>query len=244
MAYWETGVMLEAFVSITSGLVLWIGAWDALEIVLPPGWPWRLLLVAIGIFGLYSTRTMYEESLVKMMRGGRGERVDAAVGVGTATGGDRSRNAEAAGTSSGSGEASEEAELGGASMLDNVSRGSDEASPSPAAASAQPLRPFHDAPRLDARKCCRALYVIMAGLLLWVGLWDLIDYTLLPLVFRGSAFSCKRAEAQPGPRQILEVPGCLFVKLLAMTLGIVGLWATRSLYGSDQEQAAQFTRFQ
>ena len=66
----------------------------------------------------------------------------------------------------------------------------------------------------------------------------------LPLVTRlgNSSRLCAAAEASPGPLQLVRAPGCLAVKLVLMAIGVVGLWATRSLYGREQVHTAQFSR--
>ena len=53
--------------------------------------------------------------------------------------------------------------------------------------------------------------------------------------------SCAAAEAHPGPVQVVRAPGCLAYKLLVGLVGVVGLWATRALYGRTYVHTPQFT---
>ena len=108
-----------------------------------------------------------------------------------------------------------------------------------------PSRPFFDAPRLDVKRCWRATFAICVGLTVWVGFWDLIDYHLFPLAFRvanGTQSLCEAAEAEPGPMQLVRSPACIVLKLTLFLVGVVGMWATRSLYGTTQVHTAQFSR--
>ena len=111
----------------------------------------------------------------------------------------------------------------------------------PAAASeggAEPARrgrTYFNAPPFSALKCGRALLAIFVGLTLWVGVWDLVDYHLLP-----AAVAACAAEADDGGPRL----GCALVKLGLIALGALGLYCTRSLYGERSKGAAQFQRFQ
>ena len=100
-------------------------------------------------------------------------------------------------------------------------------------------RVFFDAPRPDARRCCCALYLYVVGLCVWVGIWDLVDYHLLPLLSN----TCAAAEAAPGPSQLVHAPACVALKAALVVIGIVGLWGTRSLYGAEQARSAAHQRF-
>ena len=54
---------------------------------------------------------------------------------------------------------------------------------------------------------------------------------------------CDAADADPGPRQLLRAPACVALRLGIFAIGVGGLWVTRSLYGTVQVHAAQFSRF-
>ena len=132
----------------------------------------------------------------------------------------------------------------GASATDvgaaRIVRPTDSRPPSGSSASS---RAFFDAPRPDARRCSRAVFAILVSLTVWVGLWDLFDYSVLPLLTDHNGTSlCGDAEANPGPAQLIRAPGCIALKLLLIAIGVVGLWATRSLYGANQVHSAMFTR--
>ena len=53
--------LCEALCAITSSVLLWIGAWDLIELLVPNTWPSKLLMVVLGTLGLYLTRTLYED---------------------------------------------------------------------------------------------------------------------------------------------------------------------------------------
>ena len=78
---------------------------------------------------------------------------------------------------------------------------------------------------------------ILLGLTVWVGIWDLVDYTILPAITNSS---CAVAETQPGPSQLTKSFGCIATKISVIVLGTGGLWVTRSLYGSTDVAEAQF----
>ena len=103
------------------------------------------------------------------------------------------------------------------------------------AALMHPRNTYFNAPPLSALKCGRALLAIFVGLTLWVGVWDLVDYHLLP-----AAVAACAAEADDGGPRL----GCALVKLGLIALGALGLYCTRSLYGERSKGAAQFQRFQ
>jgi hypothetical protein len=239
--------MCEAIVSIASGMLLWLGFWDALEIVLPPEWYWRLAMIGVGIVGLFATRTMYDKSMLARVRSRRTECASASMlsGMEMANGGDAASNDTAAGHGAG---ASSTRAVGASPGADGEASApaGDGGAPAPAPAATRQARPFFDAPRPDARRCCRAVFAILVGLTLWVGLWDLVDYTLLPALFHGRDGSsvCEAAEADPGPRQLVRAPACLAIKLMLMICGVTGLWGTRALYGTVQVHSSQFARFE
>ena len=81
LRYWEPCAFFEALVSIFSGMLLWMGFWDLIEMLLPPDAFTRLAMIAVGIIGLFGTRTMYDKSVLQSVRSRseREERADAAM---------------------------------------------------------------------------------------------------------------------------------------------------------------------
>jgi hypothetical protein len=67
---------------------------------------------------------------------------------------------------------------------------------------------------------------------LQVGLWDLIDYFIIPAIFDVCS------------EENLPSLGCLGVKLSLVLVGAVGLYWTRSLYGDTRVHSAQFQRYE
>jgi hypothetical protein len=327
LRYWEPCAFLEALVSIFSGMLLWMGFWDLIEMLLPSDAFTRAAMILIGVMGLFATRTMYDKSVLEVTRGSedRIERDDAAmlssmemairgggsdgggcgscgsaVGGGSSTcgsdghtgrcscssGNDMSSAAGGGGDGLGSSSSSSSsscncscssssaivaaadrgpravqsddgaARAGHGSLAktdeeDTTTRSQSLATatrpaPPPTTTTARPPRRFFDAPPPDARRCGRALFAILVGLTLWVGLWDLVDYHLIPAAFPGAhntSSICEAADADPGPAQLLLAPGCVVVRLALFAIGVGGLWVTRSLYGTVQVHAAQFSRF-
>jgi len=83
----------------------------------------------------------------------------------------------------------------------------------------------------SSQRCARALGAILAGLTLWVGLWDLVDVHLLPNVF-------ETCQDEP-------TVGCALVKVGLAAIGGLGLYCTRSLYGDvgrPENSQVQFSR--
>ena len=87
------------------------------------------------------------------------------------------------------------------------------------------------------------------GLVLWVGIWDLTDYHIIPTititVTNSDLGVCQHAvdEAwEPGLREILNHPGCAVTKALLIVVGALGLYVTRSLYGASPAASAMFQR--
>jgi len=232
-------VFLEALVSITSGMLLWMGFWDLLEIIVPPDACWRVIMIAIGVLGLLVTRTMYDVSLVARVRQQRAHAEHATSSLVS--------NMEL-----GSVAASDGAVPAGA--IQKCASTSTNGCCTPASTNTHeaPMathgiassRPYFDAPPIKAQRCGSAVFATLIGLTLWVGLWDLVDYHIVPALFTGinGTYVCTDAEADPGPWHIVRTPACLGVKLLLMLIGVVGLWATRSLYGSRRRPEAQFSR--
>ena len=70
----------EAFVSITSGVLIWMGFWDFIDTyVVPERWWAKLLMIVFGAIGLFCTRTLYDKEMLHAIRAstGLGERPDA-----------------------------------------------------------------------------------------------------------------------------------------------------------------------
>ena len=305
LRYWEPCAFFEALVSIFSGMLLWMGFWDLIEMLLPPDAFTRLAMIAVGIIGLFGTRTMYDKSVLQSVRSRseREERADAAMlssmeMANYAGEGEGSNAADAGGKGGGSGSSSSSSGNGdgmssrsvtivgsegftditpskeacskdrnargsssGGAAVSAASAGASAAeaqmtcvAPTPTAlsmdATAPPCqrthRPFFDAPRPDAKLCSRAVFAILVGLTLWVGLWDLVDYHLLPQAFPGpnnASSICESADADPGPWQLVQAPACACIRLVIFAVGVAGLWVTRSLYGTVQVHTAQFSRF-
>ena len=58
----------EALVSISSGMLLWMGFWDIIEMLIPNDAIWRLVMIGVGVAGLFLTRTLYSKSLLTEVR--------------------------------------------------------------------------------------------------------------------------------------------------------------------------------
>ena len=281
--YFEPLAVAEAFVSITSGVLIWMGFWDFIDTyVVPERWWAKLLMIVFGAIGLFCTRTLYDKEMLHAIRAstGLGERPDAGLlplhtdsaapttpgGEAAAAAAPRCRSATAAASGSGgrtapsadaaaelppaddgAGTAAVAAACTAAAPAAAAGAG-DAPAAAPAAASAAPAaaseggaeparrgRTYFNAPPFSALKCGRALLAIFVGLTLWVGVWDLVDYHLLP-----AAVAACAAEADDGGPRL----GCALVKLGLIALGALGLYCTRSLYGERSKGAAQFQRFQ
>ena len=73
--------MLEASVSIVSGVLIWMGIWDLMDLYIVPDTLWgKLLMVLFGMIGLLGTRTLYDKEMLQAMRmsNGLGGRPDSA----------------------------------------------------------------------------------------------------------------------------------------------------------------------
>ena len=66
--YFEPVAVAEALAAITSGVLIWMGWWDLLEILLPPDWYFRLILIIIGLVGLIMTGTLYDRTMLQTVR--------------------------------------------------------------------------------------------------------------------------------------------------------------------------------
>lgn len=273
--YFEPCAIAEALIALTSGVLIWMGWWDLLEILLPRDWYWRLILIILGAAGLFATRTLYDQATLNNRRrrrrtrsrsdennSSRDERPSASMlsSMEMATI-DRSHSAvdvEAQSDGGGGADVGGGARLtpsrGDQSPMINPTRGLNAAVEQNACAAegeSPPHSPggmplFFNAPPPDARLCGRALWALIVGLTVWVGIWDLIDYNLLPALFTAAnSTGCMGAEAHPGPSQLWRAPGCVVVKLLLVFIGVVGLWVTRALYGSGGPGAlAQYRPYQ
>jgi len=237
--------LCEAVCAITSSVLLWIGAGDLIELLVPNTWPSKLLMVVLGTLGLFLTRTLYEDRSLACMGERGGEQQDVAM-------------LEAAEPpSSAHGSASPSPTNGAAAPLPDspvsssrhsvrAERG-DDGLPSlgPPATLCTDVaddpgrrRLYFDTPKLDRRRCGMALGALLMGLMVWVGIWDLVDELLVPALSNACS-----GTPQPGPMAVVHAPGCIGIKLLLLLLGAAGLWCTRGLYGSSStRQPAQFQR--
>ena len=77
--------------------------------------------------------------------------------------------------------------------------------------------------------------------MMWVGVWDVVDYHVLPTMTTACAAP---AGANPSPAELFRFPSCACVKLACFVLGVIGLWATRTLYGKTTVHSAQHQRAQ
>lgn len=109
-----------------------------------------------------------------------------------------------------------------------------------------PSKRYHfNPPRLHCGKCASALCVITAGLVLWVGIWDLLDYHIIPVVTRYLVFHnmsalgvCEHApgdEWVAGLSEIYSHPYCAITKAILLVIGILGLYVTHALYGVQDD---------
>ncbi|EOD13904.1 hypothetical protein EMIHUDRAFT_212474 [Emiliania huxleyi CCMP1516] len=280
-AYFEPMAILEASVSILSGVLLWIGFWDATSYIIAfmhaDHWAARVLLILGGVVGLFLSRTLYDKQMLQAIRAARPDsaalqsfpsRASGQPMLGAGLAMERVRPAaelvarletpaegfgipvEGSGQPGPSSTGSE-GEIGRIVFVSPSDSPQSEAGqpgpPAPVLAlrtAAQPkahappagvppsARQYFRAPRFELSKFCRSLGAILCGLAVWVGLWDLIDYDIIPALF----------DACHDDR--LPSLGCLLVKLVLGILGAGGLFATRSLYGDTQVKSAQFSRFE
>jgi hypothetical protein len=229
--YWDPLLALEALVSLASGVLLWIGWWDVIELIIPAGWGWRLAMIILGSVGLFSTRTLYDKKMLRSIRKGKvssGERVDAAMLSSMELGSSCSDNSGR----------DRDGQLSPASSAEPSAAACDEDAQSTRGEPSTAKRLYFDAPRLDAKRCSSALFRILVSLTVWVGIWDLIDYSILPAL----TSACDSAGSNPGPMELLRSPGCIGIKLLLVLIGAIGLWSTRSLYGDETPRGAVFQR--
>ena len=56
--------MLEAMVAISSGVLLWMGFWDFIDVYLVPREWWaKLCMIVVGALGSIMTRSLYDEQV-------------------------------------------------------------------------------------------------------------------------------------------------------------------------------------
>ena len=66
--YFEPLAVLEASVSIVSGVLIWMGIWDLMDLYIVPDTLWgKLLMVLFGMIGLLCTRTLYDKDMLQAM---------------------------------------------------------------------------------------------------------------------------------------------------------------------------------
>eukprot|EP00966_Prymnesium_polylepis_P052774 1222260-Prymnesium_polylepis.1 len=218
----EPLALCEAFVAVTSGVVLWIGFWDLLEEIVPDVWYAKLLMIVFGGSGLFCTRQLYAHQRPT-----------------SATDTRAPKHADPRSTETGAELSSPPPERIG-TVLPALS---------------PPERSkcnYFNAPVLHAGKCARSLCTIAMGLVLWVGIWDLLDYHIIPAVTRllivhnGSALGvCEHASDDPltpGIGELMSHPGCSVVKALLVVVGVLGLYVTRTLYGAETNRESAFKR--
>jgi hypothetical protein len=234
--YFDGLAILESLVAIISGIVVWLGMWDLIDNhILSDTALSKVLLILYSLASLYASRTLYPKDLAKKRAEERNRR--AALARDTMAS-EEAKWADA--TADGVAGADEPAVADGAAArppADEADRASGEPSPPtrPAPgtgtpdASAKPVmrRLYFDAPPFDAIRFCRASFAVISSLTLWIGMWDLIDYHVIPAVFP----VCAADERE-----------CAYVKIGCVLLGLLGLYSTRTLYGTDSVKLAHFAR--
>ena len=262
--------MLEAFVAIFSGVLLWMGFWDFIDVYMVPRQWWaKLCMVLVGALGLFLTRTLYDEqepaadeepkpegpgsprsprsaslemppaACPKRERSTSSSSMPPVFGSPVSQLRAESRSPLASRLRALAGHGDEPTSYRQVSSSQPVPSAeddgdADEERPRAAGASkpagASLERRYFDAPQFSCSRCTRALFSILSGLTLWVGIWDLIDEHLLPGIF-------KACVSEPDV-------GCAEVKLSLIGIGALGMYVTRSLYGATQGQGAQFQRIE
>ncbi|KAG8468094.1 hypothetical protein KFE25_007146 [Diacronema lutheri] len=228
--YFDALAILESLVAITSGIIVWLGTWDLLDNhLLPDTITAKMLLIVFSLLALFASRTLYDKQLLKLRNVERRRRKSIT----------RVRQANAQAAVGCESEARESSSQMAAPASERASRQGlhgDELGSSGAglvAPSATPIEHMHrlyfDAPHFSARRFARAAFALLASLTLWIGMWDMIDNHIIPTLFA----VCAREEWQ-----------CAFVKVGCVVLGLLGLYATRTLYGSDSVKNAHFSRMQ
>jgi hypothetical protein len=228
--YFDTMSILESFVAITSGILVWLGLWDIVTVhMLRDSLAGKLALVSVSIVALFLNRTLYDKGLIELRKAERERRqaggrnlsldrvpstshVSALVPVPQVLNPSQRaplRAVDAAATSA-------PGAAGGSSTA---------AAPPPAAK--QMRRLYFDRPPFNPRKISRAMFALFANLGLWIGGYDAIDYHLIPAMIP----ACATGEQL-----------CALVKVTCVVLGLFGLYSTRALYGDKLIKSANFQR--
>lgn len=246
LLYFDPLAIVESLVAITSGIVVWMGLWDLIDVhIMPDTGPAKLTVVLVSLVAVYANRTLYDKELLRKRaeererrKGGRpsaGSSAHGATGAGRVPAGangtgdppvERSESAASAGAPNGS--ASSAAAAGRDELLLSL-RGF------PATLGLAGMGPagsmrrlYFDAPPFSAKRFARASFALISGLTLWIGMWDLLDYHVITTVFKVCA----------APVQWQ----CAIVKAVMVLLGLFGLYVTRSLYGEEHVKSAHFQR--
>lgn len=207
--YFEPRAACEAFIAIVSGGLLWIGFWDFMDTYLVPEQWWaKLCMLLVGALGALGTRSLYSVQTLQAHRPGyRGDEGTSVV------------------------EQEDDVELGTILSPKRAMEAAGFDSPSAQPPTRRRRLCCLDPPAFSCSRCSRALLSTFFGLLMWVGLWDLIDTHLLPIAFNACSHEPSR--------------GCAAVRLSLVGVGAMGLWLTRSLYGDHGSAGAvQFSRIQ
>jgi len=231
--YFDAMAILESFVAITSGILVWLGLWDLFtKHLLADTLAAKLTLVGVSLAALYGNRTLYDKQLIELRTRERARRM---ASVGSPA---HAHEHAHAGPKPSERAQSDQLKVSGASLLLPVMGGDGSAQPEARARpdvrsaseerAALPMRRLYfDAPPLNVRALLRAMFALFANLSLWIGMYDAIDYHLLPALF-SACVTCERP--------------CAFVKASCIMLGLVGLYCTRALYGDVALKSANFQR--
>lgn len=225
--YFDAMAILESLVAIMSGITVWLGTWDLLDNhLLPDTVTSKLLLIIFSLLALYASRTLYDKELTVLREKERRRRMSVP-----------SNTPHAAPHAS---DVHLEAPAGEQhAALDQTNGGADSAATPPLDANSAPARStlpvpplpmrrlYFDAPPFSAARFARASFALLASLTLWIGMWDMLDYHIIPGIFK----VCVNDEWQ-----------CSFVKAGCVVIGLTGLYLTRTLYGTDSVKNAHFSR--
>lgn len=258
--YFHPLAVSEAMVSITAGVLLWMGVWDLLdEYLVPEEWWAKLFMLAAGGFALFSTRTLYDETHVIDAGASNAKSNGSYSSIAPAGPGDNEKSVGPEDHSTGwcsccsrlpehepatETEVEMEPPISPTTDVESGGDSIDHQAPTPWMMArpngkervsnmevSSKARRYFQRPAFSPAKCGRALFAVFAGLTMWVGLWDLVDQHILPSVFTG----CQ-----------LEPSGqCAMVKLGLIAVGALGLYCTRSLYGDvgrPEYSQVQFSR--
>mmetsp|Transcript_51128 Transcript_51128/g.165136 ORF Transcript_51128/g.165136 Transcript_51128/m.165136 type:complete len:360 (+) Transcript_51128:48-1127(+) len=220
--YFHPLAVCEAITSIAAGILLWMGFWDLLDgYLVPAEWWAKLFMIAAGGFALFSTRTLYDESHITTE--GKAVRYSS-IGLNQFREPESPRHAVDIELQAPPEPPAPQTINRRVASERNVAESDVSASDVNEANGGEGMREekaarYFDRPAFSPHRCGRALFAILAGLTMWVGMWDLVDQHLLPLLFEGCS-------VEPS----LE---CALVKLALIAVGALGLYCTRSLYGED-----------